>query len=441
MPSVLSAFPAGQPSHDREARPASPTQTKARLREAGRRGDREGSYTASAMRVRQFELRLLAAALTSGWALTGGLVLLGYRPGGPIDHLVGLVACLPTAIAAAAVVWPPVPRGRFAFPIIVSLGTLSLLVLLPSIGGLVVRLTRGGPQTLLPSVEAAYPWILALAGTSLFGGFGLARRILGWQAGRRRRLVLGLVLGAALATFTASLVAAAAVLNDLALRDRPALGSIYGPTDPDRDPPTCDGQLEAGASARISLRLWGEVDLRPIGAVDLAGLRVGEDFRWSAYAATPVALGTYGAARIGPNAWRLLPRVGWYRVDPAEVAGADLDRQLVGVALVRDRRTAAEDRGIAIVGGARARHCRIAIDGPTFQASVWPLRLLIGEASIRRWRGQLDYWVFADGEVGRVEATLNGEAYELAPAGILATVRLELEAVARGLDRAVAPPP
>ncbi|HWP63068.1 MAG TPA: hypothetical protein VNO86_06315 [Candidatus Binatia bacterium] len=392
------------------------------------------------MRVRQFELRLLAAALTGAWAATGVLVLVGYRPGGPIDLLVGLAACLPTAIAAAGLRWPPVPRGRLAFPSIVTLGTLSLLVLVPSIGGLVLRLIRGGPQTLLPSVEAAYPWLLALAGTSLFAGFGLARRLLGWSAGRRRRLAVGSAIGAALTIVTASAVAATAVANDLALRDRPVPGSIYGPTDPSLEPPACDAEITAGRSARLSLKLSGEVDLRPIGEVDIAGLRVGDDFRWSGYAATPVALGTYGAARIGSEAWRALPRIGWFRVAPAEVAGADLDRRLVAVALAPENRTAAEDRGIATIGGARARHCRIAVDGSTVRSAVWPLWLLVGDASLRRWRGQLDYWIFADGQVGRVEATVNGEAYELSPPGLLATVRLELDAVARGQDASVARP-
>ncbi len=392
------------------------------------------------MRVRQFELRLLAAALTGGWAASGLLVLVGYRPGGPIDLLVGLAACLPTAIAASGLRWPPVPRGRLAFPSIVTLGTLGLLLLVPSIGGLVLRLARGGPQTLLPSVEAAYPWLLALAATSLFAGFGLARRILGWGAGRRRRLVVGSAIGAALTITAASAVAATAVANDLALRDRPVPGSVYGPTDPSLEPPACHADLAASPSARLSLRLSGEVDLRPIGEVDIAGLRVGDDFRWSGYAATSIALGTYGAARVGSEAWRALPRIGWFRVDPAEVAGADLDRQIVAVALAPGNRTPAEDFGIATVGGARARHCRIAIDGPTFRSAVWPLWLLVGDASLRRWRGELDYWVFADGQVGRVEATVNGEAYELSPSGLLATIRLELEAVARGRDATVARP-
>src|SRR5207244_4325268 len=42
------------------------------------------------MRVRSFELRLIGAALTVLWTLAAGLVLLGYRPGGPIDLAVGV---------------------------------------------------------------------------------------------------------------------------------------------------------------------------------------------------------------------------------------------------------------------------------------------------------------------------------------------------------------
>ena len=37
------------------------------------------------MRVRRFELRLVGAALVVGWTVAAGLVLLAYRPGGPLD--------------------------------------------------------------------------------------------------------------------------------------------------------------------------------------------------------------------------------------------------------------------------------------------------------------------------------------------------------------------
>src|SRR5437016_551069 len=40
------------------------------------------------MRVRMFGLRVLAAVLSGLWTIAAALVLLGYRPGGPIDGLV-----------------------------------------------------------------------------------------------------------------------------------------------------------------------------------------------------------------------------------------------------------------------------------------------------------------------------------------------------------------
>jgi len=56
------------------------------------------------VRVRQFELRLLAVALTVLWAAGGGIVLIAYRPGGPVDLLVGVAASLPLLISVAAIV-------------------------------------------------------------------------------------------------------------------------------------------------------------------------------------------------------------------------------------------------------------------------------------------------------------------------------------------------
>src|ERR671910_323596 len=96
------------------------------------------------MRARRLELRLLGSALAAAWGLAAVLVLLAYRPGGPLDLVLGVG---------------------------------SLLVLLPSIGSVLNQLRALGSQTLMPSLEAAYPWLLALAGTSLFAGFGLARRL------------------------------------------------------------------------------------------------------------------------------------------------------------------------------------------------------------------------------------------------------------------------
>ena len=108
------------------------------------RPDRGGPARLPPVRVRTFELRLVAVVLTALWFLGALYVLLGYRPGGPIDGLVGAAATLPMAIALAAVFWPPVARSDRAFAVIVWLGLLAGLLLVPSIGGVLNQLL--GPR-------------------------------------------------------------------------------------------------------------------------------------------------------------------------------------------------------------------------------------------------------------------------------------------------------
>ena len=209
------------------------------------------------MRVRTFELRLIAFVLAMCWVVAAGLVLIGYRPGGPIDVAVGAAALLPAIVALAGVRWPPVARGERAFAAMVWLAAGSLLVLVPSIADVTGQLGARGVQTLLPSVEAAYPWILGLIGTCLFTGFGIARRRLGEAAMRRRRLVRGLTVATLLAAGTATGFAAVAMGNELALRDRIASSSRFWPTDVEREPPLCDGRWGSGRR-RGSASAWRE---------------------------------------------------------------------------------------------------------------------------------------------------------------------------------------
>lgn len=392
------------------------------------------------MRVRVIELRILGVALAGLWTLAFALILGGYRPGGPADLVVGIAAIGPALIALAAVAWPPVARGGRAFVAIAWLGLGALLVLTPSIGGLLVRLGTRGPQTLLPSIEASYPWLLALIGTSLFAGLGIARRRLGETALRRRRLALGTAIGVALATSAGTLFAAASIANEVALRDRPAASSRFGPTDPTLKPPTCPGPLAAGATARLTGRLDMEVDGRRSGTVTFEGARNGEAFRWIGFAATPLTIGQHGSARLGESAWSRAPRTGWVPVPPSVVAGHDLDLQLLRTALVPDNRAVAEDRGLAFIEGARARHCRVALDGSTFRAAYPQVSLLVGDGDLARLAGELDYWAFADGQVGRVEVRLNGSAAGLVEDALLVTIRAELTAVERGVAHTIERP-
>jgi hypothetical protein len=392
------------------------------------------------VRVRIFGLRLIAVALVAAWTLAGALVLLAYRPGGPLDLAVGAAAGLPAAVAVAGLVWPPVARNSRAFAAMVWLGFGSLLLLVPSMGGVATQLQARGPQTLLPSLEAAYPWVLALLGTSLFSGLGVARRTLGGSSFPRPRLLRGVALAVLGSVAVATVFSSVAIANELALRDRPAAASRFGPTDPRLEPPICAEPPRVGRAARVDVFLTGLVDTRPTGTVDVRGVRSGRDFRWLAYVATDRALGQYGAARIGQEGWRLDPRTGWQQTGTAAAEGEDLDAQLVRVALEAGTRDAAEDHGVEFHEGARARHCRVAIDGVAFRAAFPEIEHLVGDAGLERWRGELDYWVFADGEVGRVAGSVNGDAASIGETGLQGTLRATMTAIERDRDHTITRP-
>ena len=392
------------------------------------------------MRVRTFELRLIALALTACWLVAAAMVLIAYRPGGPVDVGVGIAALLPAVVAISAVVWPPVARGDRAFATMICLAAGCLLLLVPSIADITGQLGGRGAQTLLPSVESAYPWVLALLGTCTFTGFGIARRRLGESAMRRRRLVRGLIVAVLLAAATGMVFTAVAMGNELALQGRIAASSRFGPTDIERDPPVCDGAMGIGPTARLVVHLDGRLDGRSIGSVDLAGERNKADVTWLAYVASTRALGLYGAAAVGDGTWVRQPGVGWRRADPAEIGAPDLDLTAFRTALSPEARAAAESRGVVVIEGARARQCRIAVDGPTFRAAFPQVAWLVGEASLARWRGQLDYWVFLDGQVGRIAGSVNGDAADVQTGALQATVRVDLTATDRGAALTIAPP-
>jgi hypothetical protein len=392
------------------------------------------------MRVRTFELRLLAAVLTTLWTIAAALVLLGYRPGGPIDLLVGIVAASPIPISLAGLIWPPAARGDRAFAGVVWLGLGAILLLIPSITGVLGQLLARGPQTLLPSLEAAYPWLLALAATSLFSGLGIARRVLGETAMRRRRLALGASLAVVATVVGSSLFSGAAIANDVALRDRPAIASRFGPTRIDPPPTACVDPLVAARAPDVNMVLDGDVDGRRIGSVELIGERSGIDGRWIANVASDRAIGQYGLVRVGDRAWARVPGRGWGTIPVLDAGGIDVDRPPLTTALAPDARSPAEDHGLEYIEGARARHCRIALDGELFLAAFPQVRLLAPQHDLHRWRGQLDYWVFGDGGVGQIRADLNGEAIGVGREGLLGNLRVTLLITDRNTIRTIRPP-
>ncbi|HUP54907.1 MAG TPA: hypothetical protein VM408_05325 [Methylomirabilota bacterium] len=394
------------------------------------------------MRARRFELRLLGGALVGAWGIAAILVLLAYRPGGPLDVVVGITMLVPLGIAFSGLVWPPVARGRDTYPMVVALGVGSLLLLLPSIGGVLNQLQALGSQTLMPSLEAAYPWLLALAGTSLFAGFGLARRLDAGTALRPRRLRVGTAVAFVFTLVAGTTFAGAAIANELALRDRttPPASSRFGPTDPEAELPACDALLSAGTTSRLITHLRGDIDGHTIGSVDLSGVRVGTDFRWLAYVATARELGQYGAASFGGRAWTRTPVGDWATADAQAVREQTLDLQAVRTALARRSRSTAEDRGIEVIEGARARRCRVAVEGATFRSAFPQVEWLVGDADLTHWRGQLDYWVFVDGGLGQVAGSINGEAGGIQPEAIQGTIEVFLTATERGREQLIYPP-
>jgi hypothetical protein len=392
------------------------------------------------VRVRTLELRLIGLVLAGCWTVAAADVLIGYRPGGPIDVAVGLAALLPAGVALVGVAWPPVAHGDRGFAAMVWLAAACLLVLIPSTADVSGQIGGRGAQTLLPSVESGYPWVLGLLGTCLFTGFGIARRWLGETAMRRSRVVRGILVATALATVSGLVFAAVAAGNELALRDRVAASSRFGPTDVDRDPPTCDGAMGIGPSARVTVHLDATMDGRSLGSVDISGDRSVADVRWLAYVASSRELGLHGAATIGTRSWIREPFGPWRPATAAEVGDDALDLTAFRTALSPDARAAAQTGGVAIIEGARSRQCRIAIDGPTFLAAFPQASWLVGDADMAHWLGQLDYWVFLDGQIGLIQGSANGDAADIETGALQATVRVSLTATDRGTPITITPP-
>jgi hypothetical protein len=182
-------------------------------------------------------------------------------------------------------------------------------------------------------------------------------------------------------------------------------------------------EVTVGPAARVDLIVTGAVDGSLLGTVDVRGVRSGNDVRWLAYVTTSHVLGVYGAARIGDEAFLRTPETGWATAEPAAVADAGLDAQVLEVALDPEVRTASEMHGVSFFEGARARHCRVAIDGPTFRQAFPQVHWLVGDADLGHWRGELDFWVFVDGQLGRLAGTISGEGGPIVEGTLQATLR------------------
>ncbi|HEX5466403.1 MAG TPA: hypothetical protein VFW92_06975 [Candidatus Limnocylindrales bacterium] len=418
------------------------------------------------MRVRLFELRLLAVLLFALWSGAFALMAVEYHPGGPYDLAVAGAALLPCLVAGLAVLWPPLARGDRAAVAIGWLGVVGALLLVPSVGGLAGPLLGAAGQPILPAPEVAYAALLALFVTCLFCGLGLARELLGETALRGRRLVLGVVLALALTSVVGTAFGAAAVANDVALQARAQPPSVWGPTDPAVAPPTCGGPLDAGPDALVSEAATAKAGAATVGSVTLEGARSGDDERWMASLTLAGTTTQRAYVRVGSRAWSRTDEGAWAPTsgsglgsasasasesDPASASvsaggsdsgsasavGPTLDGAVLAAALAPAQRVAADDAGIELIGGARARHCRTTVAGAAALASFPPLRWLAGgplpdSSVLGPWRGQLDWWVFGDGQLGLVTVHLTGPSPAAwSGASVLGTLDARLQAIQR----------
>ncbi len=392
------------------------------------------------MRVRLFELRLLAVALTVLWAAGGGIVLIGYRPGGPWDLLVGVTAALPLLVAVAPIVWPPLVTSDRGSAGVFWIGLVAGLLLVPAIVSVTAQVLARTSEPLLPSAEVVYPWAVALLATSLFAGLGVSRQLITETGIGRKRLAASIGFALITTTVIGGAFAGVSLADNAALSDRPAVYSQFGPTSAALMPPQCDQTLQRTATAQLTLDVWGDVDSRSIGTVELTGQRSGNDVDWTAQVVRSDLFGEFGAIRVGSAAWLLAPGQGWSSVSYSSLDSDMVDSTAAAQALSPGNRATAEDFGLEYVEGARARHCRVAIDGATFEASFPQVVWLVGDASLATWRGEIDFWVFGDGEIGMISGSVNGNAQEILPHGLLATVQIKLTATDRGQPVSISPP-
>ena len=182
------------------------------------------------------------------------------------------------------------------------------------------------------------------------------------------------------------------------------------------------------------------MDGRSLGIARARGERSGRDFRWLAEVTTTLDVGLHGAAMIGSRAWIRQTGTRWVPVPDATAQGESLDLAVLETALDPLLRLAAEDIGLVYVEGARARRCRVAVDGTVFRAAFPQVRWLVGATDLAGWRGEIDAWVFADGQLGRAEGRLGGPGFAVAPDAILGELTASLTATHRGDPVTVTPP-
>jgi len=396
-------------------------------------------------------MRPLALVLTTLWAATALAVAAAYRPGGPLDLVVAVICFAPVAVAAVGVRWPAEARSHRHRVALVWLWIGALLFGIPVLYGVASLLVGSGPQSLVPSVEAAYAAGLALLTMALWSVLGFVHGRLRTRAFEREASLISGGLAIVVTAVIGVLFALIVLINEASLVPAGTSSSRFGPVSADIVPPDCDVPPSLGANAAVSIVARSSLDDEPRGAAQLAGARGGLDEAWSGEWSGPDGGGALSYLRLGTQAWLRGTGVeadadgsAWRqaRPDPFGLTGAvglTMDGPPFAIVDVPRGRIVAEDLGLEIVEDATARHCRTFIDGPTALDTFLPLRWLLDDSEqdvheqVGRWRGEMDWWVFGDGELGRARVEVSGSRADTTwqDTGVRATLQAELEAVDR----------
>jgi hypothetical protein len=375
-------------------------------------------------------MRLLALILTALWAAVAISIASAYRPGGPIDVVVALACFVPVVIADAGIVWPATGLSRRHRTVLVWIWITAVVFVIPVLYGVASGLVGDGPQSLVPSFEESYAAALALLAMAFFSTVGLVHRRRAVQPLQRHESTLTAGLAVLLTVVVGIAFVFVAVVNDQSLRREEPASSRFGPTDPNVEPPFCDEPIALGRNARILIEAKSSLDNVDRGTALLEGQRSGRDETWGGSWEGPDGNGEAAYVRLGALAWFTdkgddpgAPGTTWDRVpaDPFGMLGArrlTMDGPPHSVANAPRGSIVAEDLGLDIIEGARARHCRTFIDGPRALDTFLPLRWLLADGSvasgeaISRWRGEMDWWVFSDGELGLAAVEVSGSRAE-----------------------------
>jgi hypothetical protein len=398
-------------------------------------------------------MRLLALGLTALWAATALAVAGAYRPGGPLDIVVIAICFAPVVVSLVGVRWPPAARTSRDGLALVWLWIGALLLGIPVLYGVASTLTAEGHQSLAPSIEAAYSGGLALLAMAVWSVLGFVHDRLRVPAFERQASVVAGGLAVAVTAVVAALFGLVVLMNEASLAQDEAARSRFGPVGADLVPPDCDVEPLLGPNALVSISAHATLDDQVRGKALLQGQRRGRDEAWSGTWWGPDGDGQTSYLRLGDEAWlragagppdRSTAGGGWRSVapDPFGLGGAaqlTLDGPPHAIVDVPRGQIVAEDLGLEVVEGATARHCRTFMDGPTALATFLPLRWVLDgsddadEDQVGRWRGEMDWWVFADGQLGRARVEVSGSRADTSweATGVRAALEAQLDAVDR----------